>query len=254
MTARCGEEPTQRGSRLHPAGERPGWCGLDRLRSRLAPHHSASWEDEHFAKFGAVLIRMARREAEQHQRRRVVGVYVGWRGESAAVPFLPLLTVWTRYSTAERIGDAAVEVGVLRCFAHENTTRAGIADRRVRHLCARRGLARRPRAAARLDPPLGKCLEAEGRECVHTITLTDARTSAREARPARGTRRRGASPVLGTSLLFADHLAEKHWPDRQAVDLDAERLQRILDGGGQRRGRTHPSPFAAALDAMLGVG
>lgn len=126
MTARCGEEPTQRGSRLHPAGERPGWCGLDRLRSRLAPHHSASWEDEHFAKFGAVLIRMARREAEQHQRRRVVGVYVGWRGESAAVPFLPLLTVWTRYSTA---ASATPPSRWASCAASPTRTRRGRGSR-----------------------------------------------------------------------------------------------------------------------------
>jgi hypothetical protein len=47
-------------------------------------------------------------EKQHRPTRRVVGVYVGWRGLCQNVPLLNLLTFWDRKSAAERVGHGAV--------------------------------------------------------------------------------------------------------------------------------------------------
>lgn len=47
-------------------------------------------------------------EAQHRAARRVVGVYVGWRGRSASIPGISLGTFWTRKAAAERVGHGGV--------------------------------------------------------------------------------------------------------------------------------------------------
>lgn len=82
-------------------------------------HHNAGFdqdngqEDMNVEKFRGVLKRMSTFEALDsrktgHKRRKVAGVYVGWRGESVDVPLLKDLTFWDRKNTADKVGHGAV--------------------------------------------------------------------------------------------------------------------------------------------------
>src|SRR5207249_11750096 len=66
--------------------------------------------------------------------------------------------------------------------------------------------------------------------------------------PTPGSRRPLALPLLSR----ADHIADLHGCDRQRVDLDTERPERVLDRRRERRRHAHPPTFAAALNAILG--
>ena len=75
------------------------------------------------------------------------------------------------YETA--VEDAgAFSIRVRRCFAHENVSRAGIADRYDCGIFARvqgwlEGLGCRHEVA----PPLAGCLKAQGRDCIHQVRI-----------------------------------------------------------------------------------
>lgn len=74
-----------------------------------------------------------------------------------------------RVSTA---GDKACRVQVRRCFAHDNSVRAGIADQLDCGIFARvTGWLDALGLACEMNPPLGRCLKAQGRDCAYTITL-----------------------------------------------------------------------------------
>src|SRR5262249_26295424 len=45
--------------------------------------------------------------ARPSERRPVIGVYVGWRGDSMSVPYLNAITFWDRKDTAHQIGERA---------------------------------------------------------------------------------------------------------------------------------------------------
>ncbi|WP_068805695.1 hypothetical protein [Thauera phenolivorans] len=74
--------------------------------------HNASEEDGNVRSFKAVLDTMARlldaRYAEAMGKRRLIGVYVGWRGASIDVPVLEQLTFWDRKAVAEELGSGGV--------------------------------------------------------------------------------------------------------------------------------------------------
>jgi hypothetical protein len=72
-----------------------------------------------------------------------------------------------------RVGDNASEVRVQRCFASENAARAGMADHYECGIFARiMGWLDALELTCEMTPPLGKCLQAEGRECVHRFAFT----------------------------------------------------------------------------------
>ncbi len=97
-------------------------------------HHNAAWNrtastlttdpdgDEHFHAFRLLLESLAFRESERPERRRVVGVYVGWNGDPeegvlrhlSGAGLLTHGTFWNRYSVAERIGAGAAFQDALR--------------------------------------------------------------------------------------------------------------------------------------------
>jgi len=73
---------------------------------------------------------------------------------------------------AEADGDARATIRVQRCFAHENVTRAGIADRYDCGIFARvEGWLDGLGCVASVTPALKGCLKAHGAPCVHRITI-----------------------------------------------------------------------------------
>jgi len=80
-------------------------------------HHSARWNDTNLVSFRRVLRFLGKRPAGMHcpsassptTSSRVVGIYIGWRGESIPVPGLNLTTIWSRKRIAQRIGGPATD-------------------------------------------------------------------------------------------------------------------------------------------------
>lgn len=78
-------------------------------------HHNAENDDPDLIKFQKAInsakriIDATQKEvAATGQKREVLGIYVGWRGESLNVPFLNMITFWDRKTTAHAVGDGAV--------------------------------------------------------------------------------------------------------------------------------------------------
>lgn len=73
-------------------------------------HHNAHFEDDNVAQFNRLLGKLAKVEAASGHR-KVLGLYLGWRGESLAIPGLRYTTFWERKSTAHKVGtNGAAEV------------------------------------------------------------------------------------------------------------------------------------------------
>ena len=69
-----------------------------------------------------------------------------------------------------KVDDNTWQVHVKRCFAHENATKAGIADQFGCGIFTRcSGWLKALGIEYEMTPPLGKCLKAQGRECVRTL-------------------------------------------------------------------------------------
>lgn len=82
-----------------------------------------------------------------------------------------------------KIDDHTFQIPVSRCFAYENVTRAGIADHYDCGILPRvTGWLEGLGIDHELTPPLGKCLKAQGKECVYTLSFkNDASLAHREA-------------------------------------------------------------------------
>ncbi len=66
--------------------------------------------------------------------------------------------------------DETYEIQVRRCFAHENVTRAGVADSYECGIFARvTGWMEALDLRYEMTPSLGKCQKVEGRECVYAF-------------------------------------------------------------------------------------
>ena len=82
-------------------------------------HHSAEPGDTNVAEFRDMLASVSAQEAAssaQHNRDRrpVLGVYIGWRGDSLAIPFVNHTTFWDRKATAHEVGRKGVTEALLR--------------------------------------------------------------------------------------------------------------------------------------------
>lgn len=82
--------------------------------------HNAKETDENLNSFKQNLERLAEDRATL-KNRRLVGVFVGWRGASITIPYLDMVTFWDRKSVAEEVGKG----GVTRLLLELNKIDAG---------------------------------------------------------------------------------------------------------------------------------
>lgn len=95
-------------------------------------HHNASPDDDNVKDFRKLLNRLARAEAvnsrlDGHPARKVLGMYVGWRGDSITIPWVNNLTFWERKNTAHNVGNGGVAEIFLKLEEIVNI-RSGMAD------------------------------------------------------------------------------------------------------------------------------
>lgn len=85
-------------------------------------HHSAKPGDPNVESFKDSLAELSEVEHSLHQkssdtnkaRRKVVGIYVGWRGDSIEIPIVKNITFWDRKNTAHEIGHLGMTELLLR--------------------------------------------------------------------------------------------------------------------------------------------
>ena len=82
-------------------------------------HHNAKPQDSNVESFKGSLAQLSQLEsqlaaAQNKTSRKVVGVYVGWRGESIDVPYLNNITFWDRKSTAQEVGQLGMDELLLK--------------------------------------------------------------------------------------------------------------------------------------------
>ena len=82
-------------------------------------HHSAQPEDGNIASFRKMLAEVSRMEAagskqQGRSKRKVLGLYIGWRGDSISVPYLNSVTFWDRKNTAHNVGQQGVTEMLLK--------------------------------------------------------------------------------------------------------------------------------------------
>lgn len=82
-------------------------------------HHNADARDNNVTEFRRLLRDLAAAEVEIHKSddvknrmsdkpRRMVGIYLGWRGESITLPWVTEVTFWDRKNTAERVAQGSI--------------------------------------------------------------------------------------------------------------------------------------------------
>lgn len=82
-------------------------------------HHSAEPGDNNVKHFKQLLGKMAQNEknmskALRRAERKILGVYVGWRGDSIAIPVIKEVTFWDRKDVAHEVGLQGVTEVLLR--------------------------------------------------------------------------------------------------------------------------------------------
>ena len=84
-----------------------------------------------------------------------------------------------------RLGENACRVHVRRCFANENAQRAGVAEHLDCGIFARvTGWIDALGLKYEVSPRLGKCLRAQGRECIYTLSFNEGWPAQPELVPA----------------------------------------------------------------------
>ena len=91
-------------------------------------HHSARWNDPNLVSFRHVLRFLAKQpQVGMHcpvppgagaSHSRVVGIYIGWRGESVPVPVANLATIFSRKRVAQAIGGPSTNWEALKVRRH----------------------------------------------------------------------------------------------------------------------------------------
>ena len=73
--------------------------------------HNASVTDSNVASFRKLLAKTA---AGVTTQRKVIGVYIGWRGQSVKIPLIEELSYWERKNVAEKVGKGGVTEFLLK--------------------------------------------------------------------------------------------------------------------------------------------
>lgn len=92
-------------------------------------HHNAGAEDENVTNFRRFVrdVSVAEKIMNAGKKEpRVVGIYVGWRGESITVPILRKVTFWERKNTAERVAQGSVRELFARLDFLRDRGRTGV--------------------------------------------------------------------------------------------------------------------------------
>lgn len=84
-------------------------------------HHNASPEDGNITDFRQLLTNLSQAEFDNGTRRKVLGVYIGWQGESITLPVIKHATFWDRKNTAHKVGQQGVTEVLLRLEEIVNT-------------------------------------------------------------------------------------------------------------------------------------
>ena len=72
-------------------------------------HHNARDDDADLKSFHKAIANVGKLDSDSYKDdRKIMGIYVGWRGESVSLKPFNLLTFWDRKNTAHAIGDGAV--------------------------------------------------------------------------------------------------------------------------------------------------
>jgi len=82
-------------------------------------HHNAAADDKNVKSFEKLLRQISQVESKSAQdsnrmERKVLGLYIGWRGESIKIPYLNNLTFWERKNTAQNVGLIGVTELLLK--------------------------------------------------------------------------------------------------------------------------------------------
>ena len=82
-------------------------------------HHNAEPEDSNIVSFRNMLAEVSKMESigskqQNRKKRKILGLYVGWRGESITVPYVNELTFWDRKNTAHDVGQQGVTEVLLK--------------------------------------------------------------------------------------------------------------------------------------------
>ncbi|WDE01932.1 lipase [Thalassomonas actiniarum] len=82
-------------------------------------HHSAKPQDTNISRFRTLLEQVSANEyrdssRQKRQRRTVLGVYIGWRGDSIDLEYLNTVTFWDRKNTAHEVGRQGVTQVLLK--------------------------------------------------------------------------------------------------------------------------------------------
>ncbi|MDX2463841.1 MAG: lipase [Porticoccus sp.] len=82
-------------------------------------HHRAQPEDGNIVSFRKMLTQVSNMEdagskQQSRKKRKVLGLYVGWRGDSISVPYVNNVTFWDRKNTAHNVGQQGVTEVLLK--------------------------------------------------------------------------------------------------------------------------------------------
>lgn len=77
-------------------------------------HHNADPEDGNIEDFRRLLTKLSQAESHGGTGRKVLGVYIGWRGDSITIPVINAATFWDRKNTAQKVGQQGVTEVLLR--------------------------------------------------------------------------------------------------------------------------------------------
>ena len=83
--------------------------------------HNAAPGDSNVESFKQLLTGLSHNETvasqqDKRAKRKILGVYIGWRGDSSALPLLKYITFWSRKYTALQVGELGVTEALLKLY------------------------------------------------------------------------------------------------------------------------------------------